>query len=82
MPLEWAACYGHGGVVKLLLGRENIEPDKPNEIGHAPLWCAAINGNEGVVKYYSNGTMSIPTNQITIAKRHSSGLLTMGTREW
>ena len=41
---------GHGGVVKLLLGREDVDPNRPDHDGNAPLRCAAGNGHEGVVK--------------------------------
>jgi len=30
-PLVWAAFNGHEGVVKLLLGRDYLDPDKPDE---------------------------------------------------
>ena len=49
-PLGWAARNGHEGVVKTLLGREGINPDKPDNDGRTPLLKAAWNGHEGVVK--------------------------------
>ena len=36
-------------MVKLLLGRDNINLDRPNMWGRTPLWAAARNGHEGVV---------------------------------
>jgi len=48
--LMWAARCGHEGVVKILLGRGDINPDIPNNDGDTPLYCAAINKHEGVVK--------------------------------
>jgi len=48
--LAWAAWSGHEEVVKMLLGRDDINPDKPDRHGQTPLWCAAKNGHEGVVK--------------------------------
>ena len=36
--------------MKLLLGRDDINPDRPNEYGETPLWSAAWNGHVGVVK--------------------------------
>ena len=50
VPLAWAARNGHEGVVKILLGRGEIDPDKPDNDGRTPLWQAAWNGHEGVVK--------------------------------
>jgi len=49
-PLSWAARNGHEGVVKILLGRDDVNPDKPDINGRTPLWLAAWNGHEGVVK--------------------------------
>jgi len=40
-PLAWAALYGHQEVVEILLGRDDINPNKPNKNGRTPLWCAA-----------------------------------------
>ena len=49
-PLAWAAWNGHEGALKLLLGREGINPDKPDNGGRTPLSHSAENGHEGVVK--------------------------------
>jgi len=49
-PLGWAAHNGHEEVVKLLLEREEVSPDKLDLDGHTPLSLAAWNGHEGVVK--------------------------------
>jgi len=48
--LKWAAHYGHEGVVKILLGRGDINPDIPNNDGDTPLHRAVVHGREGVVK--------------------------------
>jgi len=48
--LTWAARGGHEGVVKILLGGDDINPDKPNNEGETPLLWAALYGHEGVVK--------------------------------
>jgi len=49
-PLMWAAWHGHEGVVKILLGRDDVSPDKPGNYGRTPIWWAALDGREGVVK--------------------------------
>ena len=49
-PLVWAAKNGHEGVVKVLLGRGDVNPDKPSESGGTPLWWAALYGHMGVLK--------------------------------
>ena len=49
-PLAWAAECGHIGVAKLLLGREDIDPNCPDTYDRTPLLCAAAHGHEGVVK--------------------------------
>ena len=49
-PLAWAARNGHGGAVKVLLGRDNINPNKPDNNDQTPLHHAAKRGHEGVVK--------------------------------
>jgi len=49
-PLSWAAYNGHEEVVKILLGREEVNPDKPDNSGKTPLSYAAQSGHEGVVK--------------------------------
>ena len=49
-PLSWAANSGHEEVVKALLERKDINPDKADVCGQTPLWLAASNGHEGVLK--------------------------------
>jgi len=48
-PLMWAAHSGHEGVVKILLGRSDVNPNKTGS-DWTPLSIAACNGNGGVVK--------------------------------
>jgi len=49
-PLIWAGRNGHEGVVEILLGRIEVNPDKPDKYGRTPLRWAAYNGHEGVVE--------------------------------
>jgi len=49
-PLSWAAYNGHEEVVKILLGRGEVIPDKGNKLGQTPLLEAARNGHQEVVK--------------------------------
>ena len=42
-------CNGHEGVVKLLLGRDDVNPDKLDNQGQTALSCAAKNGYTGVI---------------------------------
>ena len=49
-PLTWAARNGHEEVVKILLGCEEVNPDKADYFGETPLSQAARKGHEGVVK--------------------------------
>jgi len=48
-PLAWAAHNGDEEVVKILLGREEVNPDKPDIEGLTPLSLASWNGHEQVV---------------------------------
>jgi len=49
-PLVWAARTGHGGVVKLLLERENVDSNLPDKYGRTPLVWSVVEGHEEVVK--------------------------------
>jgi len=49
-PLVWASKKGHEEVVKMLLGREEVNPDKPDRWGRTPLSYAAEYGYGEVVK--------------------------------
>jgi len=49
-PLVWAAWNGHEGVVRILLRRDDVNPEKPGHFGQSPLCHAARNGHKGVVK--------------------------------
>jgi len=49
-PLVWAARNGHVGAAKLLLGREDIDPNLPDQFKETPLGWAAVEGHEGVAE--------------------------------
>jgi hypothetical protein len=49
-PLSWAAREGHEAVVKLLVGRDDVEADSKGNNGRTPLSWAAAEGHEAVVK--------------------------------
>ena len=46
----WAAQKGNEGVVRLLLARDDADPDKANDSGKTPVLQASYHGHEGVVK--------------------------------
>jgi len=49
-PLTWAARNGHGGVVRVLLGRGGASPDMTDDRCRTPLSYAAQYGHEDVAK--------------------------------
>ena len=49
-PLAWAALRGYEVLVEVLLGRQGVNPDKPDNFGQTPLNRAASFGHKGVVK--------------------------------
>ena len=49
-PLLWAAVRGHKAVVMLLLGLNDVVPDRPDYSSQTPIMWAARNGHEAVVK--------------------------------
>ena len=49
-PLSWATYNGHEGVVKLLLSRNDVDPDRPDDQSSTPLLWAALNVREEVAK--------------------------------
>jgi len=69
------AKNGHDGVVKLLLEREDVDPDRPDKQASTPLSWAAGNGYEGLSSCCWNGKMSNPIGQISNTAHHSRGRL-------
>jgi len=59
----WAAIEGHEGVVKLLLERENVDPNLPDENNRTPLLWAALRRDELVVKLFSERRYFVPNQQ-------------------
>jgi len=49
-PLVWAVEGGHEAVIKLLLEREDVNPNTTDWRGWTPIFRAASKGNERVVK--------------------------------
>ncbi|RPB01352.1 hypothetical protein L873DRAFT_1803909, partial [Choiromyces venosus 120613-1] len=69
-PLWWAARFGHDGVARLLLTRDDIHPNEPNNQGETPLWQLLLVDMRVLLDYYLHVTISIPTSQTLIVKRH------------
>jgi len=49
-PLTWAARQGNQEAVELLLARDDVNPDKPNNYDETPLYWASQSGHEGAVR--------------------------------
>ena len=84
-PLARAAENGHVGVVKLLLGRDDINRNAPGPLlasGCTPLVLAAQSGHEGVVKLPTRISVETHIYQAVVAEKLSSGLHTTGTMRW
>jgi len=81
-PLVWAAWNGHKRVVEILLGRKEINPDKPDNDGrhrsHVPL---SMDMRE-YWECYSDGKRSTPTSRIGGTELRSFLLLRMDMRQW
>lgn len=80
-PLQLAAYNGCAGVKKLLLGQNDIDPNRPDNESRTPLSWAAQHGHQALVKYYSDKT-STPTSQMSAAAHNFQGPPGIGTREW
>ena len=81
-PLAWAARNGHKEVVRMLLGRDDIEPDKPGEDGQTPLLLASRNGHEGVVRALLERDGVNPNKPDGRGRTHSRTPLVRGARKW
>jgi len=49
-PLSWAASRGHEAIVRLLVGRVDVDADSKDHDGGTPLSWAAENGHEAIVR--------------------------------
>ena len=72
----------HSGVVKILLAWANINSDERDNDDRSPLWSAARNEHNGVVKMLLRREDNDPTNQKMTAIHRSIVLLGMDTSEW
>jgi len=78
----FAAEKGHEGGMRILLGRNNVNPNTADAVSRqSPLWFAVVNEHEGIQGYYFYGTTSIPIYLTSMAKHPSRGLHGMGMRE-
>ena len=79
-PLSLAAENGHEGIVKLLLGHKDVNPDSSDESGLTPLAWAAINGHEKIVKLLLergdvNPTSSSESGETALAMAARNGMI-------
>ncbi|KAL9118356.1 MAG: hypothetical protein Q9187_005101 [Circinaria calcarea] len=50
-PLSWAVKYGREAVVKLLVGRDDVEVNSEDKYGRTLLSQASENGNETIIRF-------------------------------
>jgi len=60
--LVWAGRNGHEQMVRMLLGLDGVNPDKPDNYGGTQLCWATSNGHKGVVEILLGRAWSTPTN--------------------
>jgi ankyrin repeat protein len=48
--LSYSAEFGYKNIVSSILEREDVDVNSKDQSGRTPLWWAAQNGNEAVVK--------------------------------
>jgi len=68
--------------VKLLLARNDVDPNKPDADGTTPLWRASWHGHEGVVKLLLAQADVNPNKPNNRLKRHSGAPATKGMKGW
>ena len=79
-PIALAAGKGHERVVKMLLERDDVNPNGPSDNYRTPLWSAAYEGHKGVVKVLLGRSDVSPDKRS--AEHRSGALLRMGMRDW
>ena len=80
MPLHAASAGGHETVVKLLLGREDLQTNLKDNLGRTPLLWAGAKGRDNVVKLLLAKRMSITKLRIDTVKPHCCSLQEMAMR--
>jgi ankyrin repeat protein len=71
-PLMIAIQNGHEEIVRLLLGKDNVDSNFPNGRGQTPLWWAAWKGHSaGMLP--SNGAHSEITTYFGFQKENKDG---------
>ena len=74
--LAWAARRGNEGVVRWLLTRDEVIPDRPSKDGRTPLYSASNNGHEGVVK------LLLARNDVDPEKPDDKGETSLWAASW
>jgi len=64
-PLYWAEDGRHEGIVKLLLKREDLNPDIQGFSDESDTWFSMARGHRGIVKIFSKPESSPPTTIYT-----------------
>jgi len=75
-PLYHAAWHGHVETVKILLTRNEVNPDKPNNGGDTPLDTAAWYGHEEIVR------ILLACNEVDPDKPSNGGYTPLATASW
>ena len=68
--------------MRLLLTRDDINPDMQDHDGQTPLWCASLNGQEGVVKLLLTRGDVNPHKLNTDCQTPLWSAVRMGMRGW
>ena len=72
-PFMWAAIHGKEEIVRLLLARNDVNPDTPGKEDVTPLWLASMNGHDGVVQ------LLLASDDVDPNKPEISGQTPLGT---